>query len=58
MVSVDEFRAALGPDAPESDADVEALRDLVTVLAEGLLDSLEREARGRDLLPCGTAGEQ
>lgn len=46
MISVDEFRAALGSDAPESDADVAALRDLVAGMAKALLDSLEREAAG------------
>ena len=42
VISVDEFRAALGPDAPDSDADVAALRDLVTALAEAVLDSLSK----------------
>jgi hypothetical protein len=40
MLAVEECRALLGPSAPESDAEVEALRDLVTVLAEAVLDSL------------------
>jgi hypothetical protein len=40
MLTLDECRALLGPVAPESDSDVEALRDLVGALAEAVLDSL------------------
>lgn len=58
MISIDEARALLGDVAPDSDVDVAALRDLVAGLAEALLDSIEREALDRDLLPCGTAREQ
>lgn len=48
MVSLDEFRAALGPDAPESEADLLALRDLLTGLAEGVLDSLSKAPESAD----------
>ena len=48
MVSLDEFRAALGPDAPESEADLLALRDLLTGLAEGVLDSLSKVPESAD----------
>ena len=40
MISVEEARRLLGPSAPEADADVAALRDLVAGLAELVLDSL------------------
>jgi len=40
VISVAECRALLGNDAPESDSDVEALRDLVYLLAGSVLDSL------------------
>ncbi len=40
MISLDEARALLGDDAPESDVDVAALRDLVAALVEVTLDSL------------------
>lgn len=48
MVPLDEFRAALGPDAPDSEADLIALRDLMTGLAEAVLDSLSKAPEGAD----------
>ncbi len=49
MISVDEARALLGDDAPESDADVAALRDLVAMLVEGMLESFcSRPDRAED----------
>lgn len=51
MISIDEARALLGDDAPESDAAVAELCALVGMLAESVIDSLctaqeraEREA--------------
>ena len=43
MLSVAECRALMGPEAPETDAEVEALRDLVSMLAETVLDSLAEQ---------------
>lgn len=40
MISVDEARALLGDDAPESDAAVAELRDLVYALSTAVIDSL------------------
>ena len=40
MLSVEQCRALLGSDAPETDAEVEALRDLISIVAESVLDSL------------------
>ena len=48
MVPIDEFRAALGPDAPELEADLLALRDLLTGLAEAVLDSLSKAPESAD----------
>lgn len=47
MLSVAECRALLGDDAPELDSDVEALRDLVYLLADAALDLASTEARDR-----------
>lgn len=47
MMSLAECRALLGEDAPESDRDVEALRDLVYTLSRSVIESASEEARER-----------
>ena len=47
MISVAECRALLGESAPESDRDVEALRDLLYALSDAAIDSASIEARER-----------
>ena len=47
VISLAECRALLGNDAPESDRDVEALRDLVYALSLSAIESASEEARER-----------
>lgn len=47
MLSLAECRAIMGNDAPESDSDVEALRDLLYLLSRAAIDSASTEARER-----------
>ncbi len=47
MLSVAECRALLGNDAPESDSDVEALRDLMYLLSDAAIDFASQDARDR-----------
>ncbi len=49
MIDLAQARQLLGDDAPASDAEVLALRDLVSSLAELLLDSLQSEPSGSDV---------
>ena len=48
MISLAQTRDLLGPDAPESDAEVLALRDVLSGLAELFLDSLQSKAPAED----------
>ncbi len=48
MLSLAQTRDLLGSDAPASDAEALALRDLLSGLAELFLDSLQSEAPAED----------
>ncbi len=52
MLTIDECRAMLGDDAPETDEAVGELRDLVYLLAGSVLDSLVAKPNPEEASEC------